>query len=539
VPTGRTPVQHATVIGPRPAAPRPASHDAAGFQARAKPWLAPAALLGLVALAYGPAVPAFFVSDDFDMLSGAASDLFSPASGFGRFMPVAAAAHFATARLCGLNPVPPHLVQLALHAACTLLVYALGRPLGLGRGPAWAAAALWALYPRHHQVVMWFGAIAIGLAALFGLAALGLFLYAWQRAAPQAGWAAVIAYTLALLSHESAVALPALAVASYLAAQPRAPGWRGRLPIWAWAALAVGLAHLGVLAWAYQARAARYPDSGYRFIGFGSELAQAPLRFAAWLVAPPPWTEAWTTGAAGLLIGALAVAGAAVWAWRGGARARLGVGWAAAAALPAVLFGVYGVTDRYAYMPTIGLALAAAGALASRRWARPALALYALLGGALLLVAAAEWRAAGATTHAAVEYLAAWAATTPPPRPEAVLFVAVPFKRGASWPGSQVYVFSTGIVGATHLATGWPDLRVSYNFAEEYPTLPGQLAELPRAPGPPGLHLFALLPAPADYTARLGAALPLLEALHWRGASRAPVDLARYSAWTAEQPAGR
>jgi hypothetical protein len=115
--------------------------------------------------------------------------------------------------------------------------------------------------------------------------------------------------------------------------------------------------------------------------------------------------------------------------------------------------------------------------------------------------------------------------------PEAVLFVGTPFKRGERWPGSQVYVFSTGLVGAAHLATGWPALRVSYVFQDEHPTLAAELAALPSAPGPPGLHLFALDGlVPTDRTDRLRAALPRLAPLRWRGTSRTPVDWSDYAA---------
>ena len=86
-------------------------------------------LCGLVAIAYGPAIPNFFVSDDLDMLSGDASDLFSPTSGFGRFMPLAAALHRTAASVFGLNPVPAHAFQLLLHAAAVVLVYVLARQL--------------------------------------------------------------------------------------------------------------------------------------------------------------------------------------------------------------------------------------------------------------------------------------------------------------------------------------------------------------------------------------------------------------------------
>jgi len=63
-----------------------------------------------------------------------------------------------------------------LHVTCTLLVYALVRQLLAPRGARRAAAvalltaAIFGIYPRHHQVIMWFGAVSIGLAATFALA---------------------------------------------------------------------------------------------------------------------------------------------------------------------------------------------------------------------------------------------------------------------------------------------------------------------------------------------------------------------------------
>ncbi len=547
-----------------------------------------ALLLGvLVVIAYGPAVPSFFVSDDLDMLSGDASDLFSPASGFGRFMPLAAAIHHAAALTFGLNPLPAHTFQLALHAACAVLVYLLVRQLAASptRGGSWqatpvalTAALLFALYPRHHQVVMWFGAVSIGAAAALALATAVLFLHAWRSHDARAGWAAAVTYTAALLAHESAVVLPLLLVAlalyerargrtTPLAAQPPAEaalapdgaprrstsappyptlvaGPRvaaarlrarlGALPGWLWALPLASVAHLGLLAWAYRARAAAYPDSGYRFLGLGGDLVIAPLRYAAQLVVPPPWTESLALGVVGLALGGLALVAAGCWAWRDDATVRLGLAWAALAGAPFVLFGVYGVADRYYYLPSVGLALALAVALGRLGWWRlPLVAAYAVVAVVLLFQVAGEWRLAGARVRATMDYLAAWAAAAPPGSPEAAAFVGVPFKRGERWPGSQVYIFSTGLVGAAHLATGWPGLRVSYVFADEHPALGAWLAALPAAPGPPGLALFALdATPPVDRSNVLGSALPTLSELRWRGASRTPIDWASYLAAT-------
>jgi hypothetical protein len=500
-----------------------------------------AAVLLATTVAYGRALPNFFTSDDLDMLAGDASDLFSPASGFGRFMPLPAVVHRAVAVASGLDPLPAHALQLALHLASAVLVYAivwrLVDPAGgrQARLVAVTAATLFALYPRHHQVVMWFGAVSIGLASTLVLAATLAFLRAWRYADSRAGWVAVALYAAALVSHESAVALPALlaAVAAYEWSQGRRPLAR-RAPTWLVAAVGVLVLHLGLLAWAYRVRAAVHPDSGYRFIGLGPDLLGGPLHYAATGLVPPLWTEALAGGSVGLAFGGLALLAGAVCFWRGGALVRLGLAWGVLAAAPFILFGVYGVTDRYYYVPSVGLALAVAAALVPWRRALAALlAVYALASLVLLAQVGDEWRAAGTTTRAIVTDLADWARTERAGQraPEAVLFVAAPFKRGERWPGSQVYVFSTGLVGAAHLATGWPELKVSYVFQDEYPALTPHIAGLAERRGPTGLHLFALDSGTlVDLTDRVGSALGALPTLRWHGASRTPVDWSRYTA---------
>jgi len=500
-----------------------------------------AAVVLAVTIAYGRALPSFYTSDDLDMLAGDASDLFSPASGFGRFMPLAAVVHRAVAIGSGLDPLPAHALQLALHLASTVLVYAivwrLVDPAGgrQARLVAVTTATLFALYPRHHQVVMWFGAVSIGLASTLALAATLVFLRAWRYGDSRAGWATVALYAAALVSHESAVALPALlvAVAAYEWSQGRQPCAR-RAPAWLVAAVGVLVVHLGLLAWAYRVRAAIHPESGYRFVGLGPDLLGGPLRYAATGLVPPPWTEALAGGSVGLAVGGLALLAGALCVWRGGALVRLGLAWGALAAAPFILFGVYGVTDRYYYVPSVGLGLAVAAALV--RWRRALAALLAAYAlGSLVLLAQVgdEWRAAGNTTRAIVTDLAAWARSERVSQraPEAVLFVGAPFKRGERWPGSQVYVFSTGLVGAAHLATGWRELEVSYVFQDEYPALTPRITELGPGRGPAGLHLFSLDSGTlVDLTDRVGSALAELAPLRWHGASRTPVDWSRYTA---------
>ena len=220
-----------------PAAPRLAG-------GRPRRWL-PAAVLAVLLLAfYGPALGRGFVSEDFLLLRVLAQHppwrhplaaLTGPWLGIDvvRFYrPVSTALLALEAAAFGARAVPFNVVHLFVHLANALLLYAFAARLrGSGRGPAFAAALLFAVYPLHPNTVLFIASFATLFAAAFLLAALVAYQH-FRRGGGRLRLAAALAlFALALGSYEAAVILPLLLVTYELLAAG-GDGGRGeeRLP---------------------------------------------------------------------------------------------------------------------------------------------------------------------------------------------------------------------------------------------------------------------------------------------------------------------
>lgn len=114
----------------------------------------------------------------------------------------------------GTDPFPFHVVNLALHAATTLLLAAWLLALGMPRAPSLSAAALFAVVPIHVEAVTGIVGRAELLVASLALAAALLFLRATDgprlRRLPYVG--ALLAFLLALFTKEHAVVFPGIVV---------------------------------------------------------------------------------------------------------------------------------------------------------------------------------------------------------------------------------------------------------------------------------------------------------------------------------------
>ncbi len=147
--------------------------------------------------------------------------------------------------LWGLNPLPYHMVNVAMHAASALLLWLLLRRLNVPG--AWLGAAIWALHPVQVESVAWITELKNTQSCVFYLLAI-LFFLRWIEAsgaaqafeasgAPQPpgfprarNYAlALLCATLAILSKSSTVMLP---VVLGLCWWWMDPPWRWRNACW-------------------------------------------------------------------------------------------------------------------------------------------------------------------------------------------------------------------------------------------------------------------------------------------------------------------
>jgi tetratricopeptide (TPR) repeat protein len=196
-------------------------------QARARPWLA-AALALLAVVVYLPSLDNAPVYDDVFLVqkdprvveSGHLGEIWSSDYWPGRrpsynYRPLTTTSFAWVARL-GTGQRGPNLL---LHAACSLAAFGLALCLGLSALPAFVSGALFACHPLHSEALY----LVVGrgelLAALFGLGFLIGVLRRWH------GLGLALLYAAALLSKESAVMLPLLALLLWKTTRPdEAPG---------------------------------------------------------------------------------------------------------------------------------------------------------------------------------------------------------------------------------------------------------------------------------------------------------------------------
>jgi len=294
----------------------------------------------------------------------------------------------------GNRPWPFHAVNVALHAAVTLLLAAWLLALGMPRAPSLATAALFAVAPIHVEAVTGVVGRAELLVALLVLAGALLFLRATDGprllGARYAG--ALAAFLVALFTKENAVVLPGVVVLGELlrrgAPGPLAERLRRKAP--AVAGLLLPLGAFVLVRATLVGSSLLTPRSA--FFELDNPLAPLPgllraanglvllLRYTAQTFVPLGYSADHSAHALDLvasladpraaagLAGVLALAAAAVAGLRRVPLVPLGAGLFLGAFLPTsnVLFPIGTIyADRLAYLPSAGLLAAAAGAVAA------------------------------------------------------------------------------------------------------------------------------------------------------------------------------
>lgn len=310
------------------------------------------------------------------------------------------------------RPLVFGIANLALYAGVVALVWLLCRRTVPEASPAVAlvGAGLWALLPVHVEPVAYASAVGDQLSALFELGAFALAIPVLDEKSPRrplvAGATSVVLAALAMLTKEMAVTLFAL-LGLWAIVGP------GRRRPWTRARLALLAAHLAVAVGYLALRTAVVHRVGQEDVTAATVargLTEAPLLFvnylwltiaplghrAAYVVPTPPVWLALTVAAAIAVVAAVA--------WRAeprgeGARPRLlfALGWMAISLAPVLhIVPLWAdLADRFAFVPSVGVALVATDVLARarvpRRWAAFAVGVVALLYAAGTVVEQRPW----------------------------------------------------------------------------------------------------------------------------------------------------
>ena len=305
------------------------------------------------------------------------------------YRPLVACSYWLDHRIYGLRPWGFHLTNLLIHAAAVVLLAALLRDLGLGSGWSALLAGAFAVHPTLAESVAWIAGRTDSLAALFVLLAL------WADARERRVLRAT-AFGLALLSKESAVVMPVLAIVLARARGQEGSFLRAMRKRW----------ELGVALAAYFAARALVLGPPAGWIGAAElpwstrviALAHLPGTLLAPLLGRIEYGGALPPAALlpGAIVGALLFA-MLVYSARGDRRIRglaLAGGIAYLPALPAILMKAV-VADRLVYLPalfwvpSIGLLLARA---TSRSRSVVLLAVVVVVCLAASMAKSSQWR---------------------------------------------------------------------------------------------------------------------------------------------------
>jgi len=346
------------------------------------------ALAALVAAVYGRSLRYDFVWDDAALAAPSASREGKPwfvsfFQGFwqaesnvedaGRsfYRPVVSLSFRLDAMLWGSNPAGFHLTNLLSHMLCVVAAHELARRALKNAWAALLAAAVFAVHPTRAESVCWISGRTDILSALFYLPAIMMFLE-WLRGAGGARHAigAMLAYLLSLLSKETALSFPLLAMTCAAHPAMRKRSVRETVVIFIGFA-AVTAVYLLLRISALGAIAA--PPIYGTFFTRTITIPVALLKYAGLLVGivgadphhPDKLADSLFNSSvivSVIFLGLLAALAASLWK-KGQAAPFLGLSLTFAPLLPALKLGTFGdvlYADRFLYIPSAGFGILAA-----------------------------------------------------------------------------------------------------------------------------------------------------------------------------------
>lgn len=365
----------------------------------------------------------------------------------------------------GLSTTGYHLVQLGLYVAVVAMVGWLGERLAEDWRVGLVATAIFAVQGFHSEPVLWFAAaseLLLAIAALFGLAG-----YISFRRTGRRRWlaAAALGYALALMSKETAVTLPLAWLAYEGLYGADAPSVRSRRRWWP---VAVALA-AGALFFIWRVEVGNpYPikptPSGLvRNVGHyvTLEVLATPIDFD-YTARLSPWQPSRLLPISSTLLATAALAVVVVlwvrWGrWREQAATRRTVLFAATFAAVALAPVLPIVTERTAFLSSVGVAWALAGLfvglleVAQRHTAGAAdvvavaLALYLAANASGLVYRCMWWGRAAETSRSVIGQLETQLAELPPEAD--VWLVGVPDHRAYAYIFRNAFPWARDVMG--------------------------------------------------------------------------------------------
>lgn len=324
-------------------------------------------------------VPRMFTSGFWESTSASVPALYRP------LVTLSYALNYAAG---GLNPFGYHLVNVLLHVATTLLLFALvyllsGRTLFSG-----AVAAVFGLHPIGTESVAWVAQRSELMAAFFALWALALYVLAFPPAGRRDSgtrrivWLRVssaVVFLLALLSKEGAIALPGVMILYDLVFRKSGGRWMRLAPY-----LGLTAVYIAAIQWAFSGPEAYRIEfvfnpliqepagvralTGLKLLGLGFWLLSWPVRLVAdySFDSITPVRSLWGPAVPAAATGALLLTGLLLLGWR--RHRMLFFGLAVTCSYLGLLFvnALYPrasmFAERFLYMPSVGFALAGVAA---------------------------------------------------------------------------------------------------------------------------------------------------------------------------------
>jgi Flp pilus assembly protein TadD len=311
----------------------------------------------------------------------------------GNWFPLTWISHMLDCQLFGLDAGWHHLTNLAIHAAATVLLFAVLRRITQARWPSAMVAALFALHPLHVESVAWIAERKDVLGALFWMLTLATYARYVARPEPSRYAWTLAAFALGLMAKPMLVTLPLVLI--LLDYWPFARGFRIRekLPFFALAA--------AVSVVTYVAHQQANAVVSLETIPLGMRVENALVSYAVYIAKMfrpaglaifypyPQGSFAVPATLAGL--GLAAVTAVAIWTARRQPYLIVGWLWYLITLVPVIGLiqaGQQARADRYMYIPMIGLSVALVWGAAEllRAWPQTQIVLAATVCAACAVV---------------------------------------------------------------------------------------------------------------------------------------------------------